>query len=103
MGSHSWEVPRGNICREGALGALTMCVRSGVEPGPVFKLASTLQLCYDLLQQIHPGRGWGRGGLRLTLGRRKGPGAFPPAPHFSLLQAGEATSSDQLRAGYLQE
>ena len=85
------------------MGALTMCVRSGIEPGPVFKLASTLQLCSDLVQQIHPGRGWGRGGLRLTSGRRKGPGAFPPAPHFSLLQAGEATSSDQLRAGYLQE
>lgn len=103
MGSHSWEALRGDICTEGATGALTMCVRSGIEPGPVFKLASTLQLCYDLLQQIHPGRGWCRGGLKLISGRWKGPRDLPPAPHFSLLQAGEATSSDQLRAGYLQE
>lgn len=75
MGSHSWEVPRGDICREGALGALTMCVRSGIEPGPVFKLASTLQLCYDLLQQIHPGRGWGRG--EVDLGEEEGARGLP--------------------------
>lgn len=37
------------------MGTLRTCVRSGVEAGLVSELASTLQLCYDLLQQVHPG------------------------------------------------
>lgn len=45
------------------------------------------------------GEGWAEG----YPGVRKGPGALPAGPHFSLLQAGEETSSDQLRAGRLQE
>lgn len=79
-----------------------MCARRGVAAGPASKLASTVQLCYDLLQQIHPGEWSGRGGLRVTSGMM-GPRGPPTRAHFSLLQAGEETFSDQPRAGRLQE
>lgn len=38
----SWEVRRGDIHREEAMGALGICVRSEVKAGSVSELASTL-------------------------------------------------------------
>ena len=59
----------GRHCREGTLG---VWAKTGTQPGLGFEVAFILQLCHDLLQQIHPGQqrvetdlgsvqGWGRG------------------------------------------
>lgn len=46
-------VSAGRHCREGTLG---VWAKSRTQPRLVFEVTLILQLCHDLLQQIHPGQ-----------------------------------------------
>jgi hypothetical protein len=89
--------------------SLGIWARSGAEAGLVSQVASILQLCHDLLQQIHPGAGWTGVHPGVTSGMRDGGreggrarGSPTRAPCL-LPQAGDKASSHQFCTGCLQE